>query len=156
MSEQTTRTRGELEQFIFETITQIAAGVTAAQDPVAALGGQLNPVSGRLPPLQNMGLMDVPGGKHGYLQSVEFDVAVTRSSGESGGAGGGIHVLGVSVGGKTESSDSHTHVSRIKFSVPIVLPGQVNAKTEDERRKAQDEQNAAYERAMRRHAASVI
>jgi hypothetical protein len=123
--------RGELEEFILETITQVAAGVAAAQEPFQVLGGQVNPV-GAIPKLENAAHIRIPNGRFGYVQTIDFDIAITRQSGEAGSVGGGVRVVGLSLGGKREATDNETNVSRIRFSLPVVLPGQPNEETEQE------------------------
>lgn len=67
--------------------------------------------------------------KDGYakVSQIDFDVAVTTETkdGSSSSAGGGIRVLNViKVGGKStdESQNIHQSISRVKFSVPMILP----------------------------------
>ena len=56
------------------------------------------------------------------VQKVEFDVAVTASTGTATKGGIGIMVGAIGLGsqGKSEAQDSS--ISRIKFLVPMVLP----------------------------------
>ena len=53
---------------------------------------------------------------------VDFDIAVTAEDSKSIGGKGGIRIasFGASAEGEAESKD--THVSRIQFAVPILLP----------------------------------
>jgi hypothetical protein len=53
---------------------------------------------------------------------MQFDVAVTAERGKTGGAGAGIRIAVVEakLGGEAETKD--TTVSRIRFSVPILMP----------------------------------
>ena len=66
------------------------------------------------------------GRPHGVVsvQDVQFDVAVTASQAEGKEAKAGIEVVGISLGlgvkGNTQSEAMS--VSRLRFSVPVVLP----------------------------------
>lgn len=141
--------RGELAEFILETVTQIAAGVAAAQEPFQALGGQVNPI-GSIPNLESMAQIRIPNGRSGYVQTIDFDIAVTRQSGEAGSAGAGVHVVGLSIGGKRDATANETNISRIRFSLPIVLPGQPNEETEAEFRERRERQKAELQRVKRK------
>jgi hypothetical protein len=97
-----------VEDFIRTTLVEITRGVRGAQVDVQEDGSdaRVNPhMEGR-----------------GYkVCDVECDIAVTASS--TGGASAGVTVLGVFGGGvKGESRHEHVHVSRIKFTIPILLP----------------------------------
>jgi len=54
---------------------------------------------------------------------VDFDVAVTTDALTDAKGGASIKIAGMGVGGGGGASDRDTVVSRIKFQVPIVLPG---------------------------------
>jgi hypothetical protein len=60
-----------------------------------------------------------------HVQEVDFDVAVTASSGSTGKAGAGIKVFSVDVGASGEKKVEASSVSRIRFKVPIVPPVEV-------------------------------
>jgi hypothetical protein len=55
---------------------------------------------------------------------IEYDVAVTSERGNEQGVGAGIKVLGIGMGANADArySAQNQSVSRIKFSVPVVLP----------------------------------
>ena len=138
--------RGDLEQFVFESITQVAAAVSAAQEPMQALGGRVNPV-GSISPLEGMAIVPVRNDRHGYVQKIEFDIAVTREAGESSGVGGGIKVFSMSAGANTEASASNSSLSRLRFTLPIVMPGQPDEETEAQIVARRKEEVAALQRA---------
>lgn len=125
--------RGELSQFITETITQIATGLFDSQDVVGDLGGQVNPI-GLLDSSNTAARIALPGNRVGYIQDVEFDIAISRSSEKDASGGGGVRVLGASIGGGVSSGESEVNASHVRFKVPIVFPGQPNEETEQERK----------------------
>jgi hypothetical protein len=111
-----------LQDFVSETIMQIVSGVKAAQAVSAEHGSKVNP--------KLMSNYDYAS-QHGFLwcdseyaQIVQFDVALTATK-ESGAKGGiGLFVGAVSIGATKGSNSENTSVSRVKFSVPLVLPPQ--------------------------------
>ena len=112
----------ELKQFVTATLVQIIEGVRDAQEAAAEAGGKVNPVlpaAGKR--ISADGLRD---NDHSYSRLVEFDIAIT--SAEETGSHAGIKVflagLGGGAGGQSAKQDSS--VTRIKFPVPVFLPGQ--------------------------------
>lgn len=126
----------ELKEFVKETLTQIAAGIEAAQTEVRDCGGFVNPAH-RVNPKgsseAHFGHLDT--GQNIFL--VNFDVAVTvvEESGAEAGAKLSVASL-VSIGGGAETSSSSSATNTISFKVPLALP--VDAVTE-EKLKEQDE-----------------
>jgi hypothetical protein len=113
----------KLSDFVRETITEIVNGVQSSKDTVKEAGGQVGGLvgdykGGHFSAFANQNRL----GDYSATTEVNFDVAVTTSdeSGKSGGAG--IFVAAIGIGGKSESVTSNTTVSRIQFTVPLVLP----------------------------------
>jgi len=103
----------DLETFIAETLRQLIAGVKKAQESTQVLGGNINP--------------DVPWPTFSALaaneiQKVEFDVAVTATEGSEKKAGIGVVMAMFGAGGHASSNTTNTSVSRIRFTVPVILP----------------------------------
>ena len=90
----------ELRDFIIAALKQIVEGVTAASSDVEDLGGEVNPH---------------PGG----WQRVHFDVdvEVLASSGDSLRLGIGA------IGGAKQAKDRERRANRLRFFVPLRLPG---------------------------------
>ena len=103
----------DLKEFIAETLVEIQQGVQLAIQKTreSQTNGVINPVWGTS--------KDV-GASH--IKEVKFDIAVTVSDKASGQVGGGIKVMGVSIGGDASESEERSHVSRIQFSIPVVPP----------------------------------
>ena len=113
----------ELREFVRASLVDIIMAVREADAEAAKLGAIINPGHRSLP----------HGAKHlprttGLvpIQDIEFDVAVTASRAEGSEAKAGIEVVGISLGlgvkGKSESEA--ISVSRLRFSVPVVLPSE--------------------------------
>lgn len=104
----------ELKDFISETLKQIVDGVVIAQkhietecaDAAIAPSGQ----GTRDDTLLN--------------QTVEFDIAVAAETGKQTAGGIGIIVGAINLGSTGQSTSESTSTNRVKFAIPIHLPGQ--------------------------------
>jgi hypothetical protein len=108
----------KLDDFVRETIVQIARGVHAAAEEVQEFGARVNP-----PVESGSGdkFIQDAGGLIG-VQQVEFDVAVTVSSEATKGGKASIEVMSIlSLGGGNTGASAHESQSRIKFSIPLTL-----------------------------------
>ena len=109
----------EVREFIRDVLIDIVEGIKEAQSrPVT--GGYIAP--------DGIGSHSFPADS-GVLNEtrivstvVKFDVAVTAERTKGGGTGASVRIAVVeaNLGGKLESKD--TQVSRIQFSVPILMP----------------------------------
>ena len=63
-------------------------------------------------------------------QLIRFDVALTVSGEESAKAGIGVFSAVMNAGAAAETTSANASVSRVQFSVPIILPSSPN-KAED-------------------------
>ena len=108
----------KLSEFVQEVLTEIVAGIRAAQT-----------VDG--------GAYVVPSGDGGHeyakhprvsssarLKStiVDFDIALTVEESNKGAGAGALKVFGIGVNINGELTSRDTTVSRIQFAVPILLP----------------------------------
>ena len=112
----------DLREFVRETLVQIVGGVVDARDPVVEKGGDINPVGGHF----DQGSL---GGrqwdwKRGAAEIVEFDVALTTSDKEGAKAGIGVFLGGIGIGAKTSGENAYSSMTRVRFSVPLLLPAQ--------------------------------
>ena len=96
----------KLQDFVTETLVEIATGVRDAQTKVDELGGAVNPYRGSAT----------------AVQDIEFDVEVSAAEGTATKGGLGILVGVLSVGTKGQSESSSRSAGRIRFRVPIELP----------------------------------
>ena len=109
----------ELKDFVKSVLSNIVAGIREAQE-VDGVGAFIVPA----------GITGHDYAKHPRVSIssmisstiVDFDIAVTAEDSKSLGGKGGIRIasFGASAEGAAESKD--THVSRIQFAVPILLP----------------------------------
>ena len=109
-----------LDEFVEETLTAILAGIANARK--GEHGKKISgPVNVAIDPKKGFDGILTEGGRNHTV--VQFDVAVTTQT--SGAAKGAIKVLGIGSGG-ADLSRASENVSRVRFSVPITLPGAVD------------------------------
>ena len=108
-----------IEKFVSDTLVQIAAGVTAANEEMEKrkLDAKANPAGGNVVSQASTHYRGIPD-----TQMIEFDIAVTVEStaATNGEAGVGISILKLGTSGASSSSDSQA--SRIQFTIPLKLP----------------------------------
>lgn len=107
----------ELRDFIKETIENIVDGVTAAQASIKDKGAQINPR--RVQFSENGCFNDL---NSEVPRFVEFDVGLTAVNKAGSSEGIGVFLGTVSLGKKNDQGTEHTAVTKIKFSLPLVLP----------------------------------
>lgn len=107
----------ELKDFIKETITQIVNGVVEAQVEISKHGAEINPKR-----VQFKEAGQYNSYNSGKPQYVEFDVGLTSIQKSGSSEGIGVFLGAISLGKKNDEGTELTAVSRIKFSLPVVLP----------------------------------
>lgn len=107
----------ELKNFIKETIENIVDGVAAAQESIREKGAQINP---RKVQFREAGQWN--NHNSGMPRFVEFDVGLTSASKTGSTEGIGVFLGSISLGKKNDDGTEHTAATRIKFSIPLVLP----------------------------------
>ncbi|MEL7327503.1 MAG: hypothetical protein AAGK13_18925 [Pseudomonadota bacterium] len=111
----------QLDEYIKETLVQVARGVRGAIDEVDSLGGRVNPAD---PDFANTGNMQMSqiGHKRPAKQKVKFDIALQVKETSSSGAEAKTKLAVVSFGGGVKSLDESHMTHRIQFEVPVDLP----------------------------------
>lgn len=112
----------ELDKFISESLKAVIKGVADSQDFAKEKGARVNPYIGQWDTGKTF--TTYYGREEGAraISNIDFDIAVTTSNEQEAGGHGGINVLSFKVGGKISDKDIQQTVSRIKFSVNVVLP----------------------------------
>jgi hypothetical protein len=116
----------ELKDFVSETLRQIIAGVRDAQAYAADQGAKVVPEHITFRTDQGLQMWDKRDGTP--VQIIEFDVGVTTTEGTATKGGIGVLVGAIGLGSQGQSNSSNQLASRIKFSIPIGLPKQVESK----------------------------
>ena len=93
----------DLENFIAESVRELIAGVRKGQELALKEGAIICPRT------------------EGY-ESVEFDVAVTATTDKETKGKAGLRVCSVGVGGEHSGEETHSTVTRVKFSVLVSYP----------------------------------
>jgi hypothetical protein len=117
----------QLNEFISETLVQIAKGIDAANAQLADSTAKVNPLN--VYPIDEKYSSTI----YGHIQKgglavnpvvhlIRFDVAVFAAEGKEtkGGIGIMVGTIGLGTQGKSDASASTT--SRIQFGIPMLLP----------------------------------
>lgn len=106
-----------LEDFIKTALTEIVSGVASAKSEIQKHGGNTGSISmfG-----DTKGVRTDKNGRQ--IQIVEFDIALAEASGTDTKGGIGVFLGTVGLGSQGASHGESSSTSRIKFSVPLVLP----------------------------------
>ncbi|WP_229651830.1 hypothetical protein, partial [Vibrio parahaemolyticus] len=114
----------QLDEYIKETLVQIAKGVKDATEEVERLGGKVNPPRTHTE-YQSDGF-GVVGSTDSNVrpekQSIKFDIAlqVKETSGVDASAKAKLAVL--SIGGGVKNLDESHTAHRVQFEIPVDLP----------------------------------
>jgi len=107
----------ELKQFVKATLEQIVEGAVLAQEAIGEHGGVINPSSVRYKKDGEWNVYD-----HAMPQDVVFDVGLTSSDKSGSSEGIGVFLGSISLGKKNDSGAEHVAVSKVQFTIPLVLP----------------------------------
>jgi hypothetical protein len=107
----------ELKDFIRATLEQIVEGVSTAQANINSRGGVVNPSNMSF---QKDGQWN--NYNHAMPQEVVFDVGLTSTDKSGSSEGIGVFLGSISLGKKNEVGAEHVAVTKVKFTVPLVLP----------------------------------
>ena len=126
----------DLQDFIKETITQIAESVVGIQQHFDDKGidAIVNPrefqdskdgdFAGRYKPIDYDRNTKKAYASNYYriVDAVEFDVAVTVETDSKKEVGGKLKILDIGIGAEGSQVDRLANVSKVKFKIPLVLP----------------------------------
>lgn len=110
----------ELKQFVSESLKQIIDGVNEARSYAEQNGAMVNPTRWSWNSSNVQVKYDPKSGA--AIETVEFDVAVTAIEGTETKGGIGVFMGAVNLGSQGASQNQNSSVSRLKFSVPLMLP----------------------------------
>ncbi|WP_185260314.1 hypothetical protein [Elizabethkingia anophelis] len=111
----------ELKEFIKEVLANIAEGVNDSKSIYEGLGGEVAPKL-KNPTGKNDGQMEAKYDHYKHISTVEFEVNLSNEEVNGRSSGIGVMLGNVSLGGKRDNKNSEGMNTRIKFSVPIILP----------------------------------
>lgn len=136
----------DLKDFIKETITAIIQSTSELQRDFEAVGALVNP-----PIFSKEGSVydhDNENYTRRRVEVVEFDVAVTAESEIKGGAKAALRVFSLDASVDGGAGKRSENVSRVRFSIPIVLPPSEVEKSN--RTKAAESRERSRQREMNR------
>lgn len=107
----------ELKDFIQATLEQIVEGVSNAKDSIEKKGAVINPAALNF---RKDGQWN--SYEHAMPQDVAFDVGLTSTDKKGSSEGIGVFLGSISLGKKNDSGIESVAVTRVKFTVPLVLP----------------------------------
>jgi hypothetical protein len=113
----------ELKEFLTETIRQLITGVKEAQEFAESQGARVNPQEGLLD-INNLPGLNRSRKTGLVVQIVEFDLAVTSGERIQTKDGSEIVIGQLEVMPAGQHDAENRAVSRIKFSLPVILPYQ--------------------------------
>ena len=109
-----------LDDFVAETLIQIVRGAQRAQSSLGT-AARISPPTIRNHRAFSQGASTNTKQVNPTIHSVDFDVQITASSGTEtkGDAGVKLYVFSAGTGG--QSSNQNEHVTRVRFSIPLVF-----------------------------------
>jgi hypothetical protein len=118
----------ELKEFVRETLEQIVEGAAMAQESIKARGGIVNPSNLSFQKDGQRNNYD-----HAMPQEVVFDVGLTSTDKSGSAEGIGVFLGSISLGKKNETGAEQVAVTKVKFTVSLVLPSGGRAPRTSER-----------------------
>jgi len=107
----------ELKDFVKATLEQIVEGVSMAKETIDSHGGTINPTNVRF---NRDGAFN--SYNHAMPQDGVFDVGLTSTDKTGSSEGIGVFLGSISLGKKNDIGAEHVAVTKVKFTVPLVLP----------------------------------
>ncbi len=107
----------ELKEFVKATLEQIVEGAALAQEAITEKGGIVNP--------SNMSFQKDGSWnnyRHAMPQEVIFDVGLTSTDKSGSSEGIGVFLGSINLGKKNDSGSEQVAITKVKFTVPLVLP----------------------------------
>ncbi len=115
----------DLKEFTKQTLVQIVEGALEANNTLSDLGARV--------------ISEAPNKAEKYLSKglyyensinvidVDFDVAITITESDGANGGAGLKVASfLNLGGSTESKTENQIISRVKYTLPLVLEKRTN------------------------------
>jgi hypothetical protein len=121
----------ELSEFISSTLQEISRGILDASEKLSDTNAVVSPLDFRINSKDSQAFgrtrnphfpLNEDEENTRVVQKVDFDIAVSVDESENSQASGKITVLSIGIGAAVDSTTKSGTVSRINFSVPVVLP----------------------------------
>lgn len=114
----------ELDKFISNSLKSIIKGIKETRDFAKENGAIINPYVEQwdYEKIRTTYYKNKDGAIE--VSKIDYDIAVTTSNTQETGGEGGINVYSLKLGGKASDKEMNESVSRIKFSLNVVLPNE--------------------------------
>ena len=112
----------ELDQFISKSLKSIIKGINESQEFAKENGARINPHIESFDQSKMLTTYYEKEDGARAITKIEFDIAVSASSSQEIGGSGGINVYSLKLGGKLSDLEKNESISRIQFSLNVVLP----------------------------------
>lgn len=113
----------KLNEFITDTLTQIAEGINGAKDKYRELGGEINP---RNIPLKStetvLNQYSNPHGSYVSTSLVNFEIALTDNETVAGRSEIGVFFGSARIGVKSMDTTNEKTFNKVSFTIPVILP----------------------------------
>ena len=116
----------ELKDFVAETLKQIVEGIILSQDFAKDKNAEIVPDGIYNVTSDSVKGTGILGLGEGYVNIVDFDIAVTASESAQTKSGIGVFITVIGSGVQGQNDASSSTLSRIKFVVPVLFPRQTN------------------------------
>ena len=110
-----------IQEFVKTSLVQVISGIAEAREAVAPNGALVGSDKAYGWTKDAKIITDAHGR---IISQVEFDIALTTADSKDTKGGIGVFLGSVGVGSQGASHGENTSHSRIKFSVPVVFPGE--------------------------------
>jgi|WetSurMetagenome_2_1015567.scaffolds.fasta_scaffold410515_2 hypothetical protein len=115
-----------LAKFVSEAIKEVIYGVQVAKSAAQGAGGDVGGLVGACHSQTGQFFVQTSksdaAGSQRYVSEITFDVAVTVSEDSGSKDGAAIFVVPIGPGTREEPATTSTNASRMRFTVPLVLP----------------------------------
>ncbi len=110
-----------LDDFIKTAITDIVKGIVEAKKDVDTYGAKIGSDPMLAGVKNDTSVVPSATGRE-QISLVEFDIALSESNASEKKGGIGVFLASVGVGGQASSGKEFSSLSKIKFTIPLMLP----------------------------------
>lgn len=111
----------DLKEFTTQTLVQIVEGAIEANVQLSGMNSFIPSTNIRT--TKGYSIAYDASGIERLMHYVDFDVAITASESDGKSGGAGIKVIPFNFGGNIESKIENQTISRVKYTIPIVMGG---------------------------------
>lgn len=110
----------QLDEFIKESLTQIMNGVIDAQKESVGKKYVINPYTRKKSDVIGNVMFDF---SLKDKMSIDYEIILTNNTSNKNKGGIGVFLGGVGIGGQNDSTNENNNLTKVKFPIPVVFPG---------------------------------